>query len=48
MALIYLTSELLFPTSGASVGKNANAKLFFLQKFWISECATREGTYVHM
>lgn len=29
MALIYLTSELLFPTSGASVGKNANAKLFF-------------------
>lgn len=31
MALIYLTSELLFPTSGASVGRNANAKLFFTE-----------------
>lgn len=30
--------------SGASVGKNADAKLFVLQKFRISECLTREGT----
>lgn len=28
MILIYLTSELLFPMSGASLGKNTNAKLF--------------------
>jgi len=41
---MYLTSDLRFPVSGPSVGKNA--KLFVLQKFWILEYLTREGPCV--
>lgn len=43
---MYLMSELLFSTSGASVRRNANVKIFVLQKFWILECLSREGTCV--